>query len=116
MLHFLLHLLPLAVFAVWMWLSTRKLPDWRQGSYVLHPQRRVWAIWHMFGDEWTPDGRALRRRYLLRMAIGIVLFFGTFMLVQAFESSLGIRHDVTNAPATHTSSDALRGIESRPAA
>lgn len=69
-----MYYLPAIVFLAWALYGKLRLPEWRDARYVRHPERRVWAFWHVFDSrEWTEEGLRLRRAYLRHLLTGVVL-------------------------------------------
>ena len=83
-----LPLLPPLVFGLWALYSHRRLGDLNNPRNLRDPARRIWAPWHLVGDaRWTDEGRAVRRRWLLHIAIGILLAVAAIAMVVSIEAT-----------------------------
>ena len=67
-------------------ISAVRLPRWHDPKYVRHPERRVWGFWRFLdNNEWTEEGRILRRRYVRSLGVAILVALGGILLSRLLE-------------------------------
>lgn len=75
------------LFAAWGLYMAVRLPHWHDPKYVRRPERRMWAFWQFLDDdEWTEEGRILRRRYVRSMGVALLVAFGGIVLSRLLEA------------------------------
>jgi hypothetical protein len=80
--------LPPAVFVPCGWAFTRGLPSIYDARFLREPARRWWTPGRLFGsDPWTPEGRVLRKKYVLRVLgawfVGIIAWLAVLALLKS---------------------------------
>lgn len=67
----------------WWFISTLRLPSWRNAKYVKNPNRAFWGPTAILDrSEWTEEGLALRRRYFMHFLSSCALAVGAILVLK----------------------------------